>query len=158
MVSELDFLRRKLARMDCHVDDYARRVCADVEAECAEKVAGLEKELAVQRSNFEVFRKDMNNDMLQGAFSKDAFRMGDENLTPRNYKSLSTVSCVPDLCTLCPFTRFINHLKREAGLKCLKDTNKNVMQSTLALYPFESPVFIFRLNLPMSFRSGWFRR
>jgi hypothetical protein len=67
MVSELDFLRRKLARMDAHVDDYARRVCADVEAECAEKVAGLEKELSVQRSNFEVFRKDMNNDMLQGA-------------------------------------------------------------------------------------------
>lgn len=66
MVLELEFLRRKLARMDAHVEDYAARARADAEAECAEKVARLEKQLAGQKSATEALRQEMNNEMLQG--------------------------------------------------------------------------------------------
>lgn len=66
MALELEFLRRKLVRMDAHVEDYAARARADAEADCAEKVARLEKEVAAQKSNMEALRQDMNNEMLQG--------------------------------------------------------------------------------------------
>ena len=66
MVLELEFLRRKVARMDAHVEDYAARARADAEAECAEKVARLEKALAGQKSATEALRQEMNNEMLQG--------------------------------------------------------------------------------------------